>query len=620
MRPNVKAKLAPYLTAGAIALPLLLGLAGVYLQAVQMGEIARQLAAADLGGGAELRAQLLSQALAARQRLFLVAGFSVLVSLAAAVFVGRRFYQGAQRSIAVLAARLEAIVRGEYSGHPVDDQWFSPVQPQGPLEEALEKLADLYTGLTEKIYQRTEELNHRTKQAETLYQGGRALSSSLTLNEILDLILAHLGRMIPNDRAALLLRQGDGLVIAASRGFPESARPSDISVSIKSGDVFDEICRTRQPLSIADITQRRDWQNVSGLKPARCWVGFPLISSGEVIGMLSLVRETSVAFSQDEITQAATFAGQAAYGIQNARLLEQVTHFNQELEDQVNRRTEELASALAQLERLDRTKSNFIHIASHELRTPLTVISGYNQILMSHPVILKDEQLHKVTAGIQTGSTRLHEIVNSMLELAKIESQVLQLNPMPLSLANVLRELLPRFAHVLEDRQLSLTVNDLSVLPVIEADTEGIQKVFNNLIGNAIKYTPDGGSIVISGRNVPPERDFPDGAVRIEISDSGIGIDPSSIELIFTRFYQTGEVALHSSSSTKFKGGGPGLGLTVARGIVEMHRGKLWGESPGYDEQKCPGSNFYILLPQRQRPATRELLKKTGRLSDDYAS
>ena len=83
------------------------------------------------------------------------------------------------------------------------------------------------------------------------------------------------------------------------------------------------------------------------------------------------------------------------------------------------------------------------------------------------------------------------------------------------------------------------------------------------------------------------------------VSDTGIGIDPRFKELIFSKFYQTGELALHSSGRTKFKGGGPGLGLAIARGIVEAHRGNIWAESPGYDEANYPGSQFHVVLPLR---------------------
>jgi signal transduction histidine kinase len=115
------------------------------------------------------------------------------------------------------------------------------------------------------------------------------------------------------------------------------------------------------------------------------------------------------------------------------------------------------------------------------------------------------------------------------------------------------------------------------------------------VIGNAIKYTPDGGLITVSGREMQDEA--LGACVEITVKDTGIGIDLEHQELIFEKFYQTGAVEVHSSGDTKFKGGGPGLGLAIARGIVQAHRGRIWVESQGYDEANCPGSTFHILLP-----------------------
>jgi signal transduction histidine kinase len=132
-------------------------------------------------------------------------------------------------------------------------------------------------------------------------------------------------------------------------------------------------------------------------------------------------------------------------------------------------------------------------------------------------------------------------------------------------------------------------------LPPIEADPDMLYKVFYNVIINAIKYTPDGGQITVGGQVVD---DVPSGKyIQIRVRDTGIGIDAKHHGLIFEKLYQVGEVALHSSGKTKFKGGGPGLGLAIAKGIVEAHGGRIWVESPGYDEESCPGSTFYILLP-----------------------
>ena len=137
-------------------------------------------------------------------------------------------------------------------------------------------------------------------------------------------------------------------------------------------------------------------------------------------------------------------------------------------------------------------------------------------------------------------------------------------------------------------------------LPHIEADAGALYKVFYHLIGNAIKYTPDGGKVSISGRVLTLDGHPPDSWVEIVISDTGIGIDLELQELIFIKFYQAGEIALHSSGETKFKGGGAGLGLPIARGIIQAHQGRLWVVSPGHDEATCPGSHFHVVLPVRQ--------------------
>jgi signal transduction histidine kinase len=155
------------------------------------------------------------------------------------------------------------------------------------------------------------------------------------------------------------------------------------------------------------------------------------------------------------------------------------------------------------------------------------------------------------------------------------------------------------FKTALVERRIELITDDSEDLPDIHADTDLMGKLFRQLISNAIKYTPDGGSITISGRNIPanPEMNGRGPFIEIQVCDTGIGIDPVFHELIFEKFYQMGIVELHSSHKTKFKGGGPGLGLAIARGIVQAHNGQIWVESPGHDETTCPGSCFHVVLP-----------------------
>ncbi len=436
----------------------------------------------------------------------------------------------------------------------------------------------------------------RRKLAETLYNAGHAISGTLDLSKVLDLILEYLADLVPYDRAAVLLQSGDELEIVAAQGFPTEMQPRQIRVTIRENDVFDRIYQTQHPLAIPDVSQQAGWQNVPGLPLVRAWLGVPLTRFDTVIGMLSLARETANAYQSDEITLAAAFAGQAAIALENARLYDKTTRFTQQLEESVHERTEALQEAYTQLKHLDRTKSDFIKIAAHELRSPLTVLRGYSNLLLEDPDIKENSSLLELVDGIHIGAIRLHEVVNSMLDITKIDNRALKLYPEPLNIPAVIQLVTQELKDILTQRNQTLTIQNMNHLPAIKADPDALQKVFYHLLTNAIKYTPDGGTITIFGHQTNLRSE----GIDIVISDTGIGINPEFHELIFTKFYQTGELAMHSTDKTNFKGAGPGLGLAIARGIVDAHQGTLWVESPGYNEKTCPGSQFHLFLPLRQ--------------------
>jgi signal transduction histidine kinase len=167
--------------------------------------------------------------------------------------------------------------------------------------------------------------------------------------------------------------------------------------------------------------------------------------------------------------------------------------------------------------------------------------------------------------------------------------------PVQVQIDQIVDKVRETFEQALEQRRLTLKTGGLDSLPAIQGDRDLLYKLFYHVIMNAIKFTPDGGSIHVSGcvtGDVPAQSQ-----VEIAIRDTGIGIDPYNHEPVFEKFYQTGEVLMHSSGKTKFKGGGPGLGLAIARGIVNAHGGRIWIESPGYDEAKNPGTTVFISLP-----------------------
>ncbi len=443
------------------------------------------------------------------------------------------------------------------------------------------------------LYQAEQSRRHLS---EKLYEISLALSSTLHIDEVLELILKLLSDIVPAERLALMLRSGDEMEFMATRGFPPQSEASNMRMPLHNDRIFDHIYTHQQPLAIPDAHLYPDWQQRPDLPITRSWLGVPLIVNKQAIGMLSLAREHLQPYTYSEVTLAQTFAGQAAIALENARLYHRLEQFNQQLEQRVEERTKELQVAYHRLEQLDATKTSFIQVTSHELRTPLTVLLGYSQILMQNHTVAGDPLLRQLSDGIFSGADRLHDIVNSMLDIIKIDSNALELNPEPLSVNLVLRNVAGNYKNALRHRQISLQIDDLSSLPAIEADGAALQKVFYQLLSNAIKYTPDGGNITIHGVFHPEHADKK-AAIEIVLADSGIGIAADQQDLIFTKFYQTGEIKLHSTSRTQFKGGGPGLGLAIARGIIQAHGGKLWVESPGYDETHLPGSTFHVLLP-----------------------
>jgi signal transduction histidine kinase len=255
--------------------------------------------------------------------------------------------------------------------------------------------------------------------------------------------------------------------------------------------------------------------------------------------------------------------------------------------------TSELEIARATLEGLDKTKSDFISVAAHELRTPLTLIEGYSAMLMdTYP---KDDEVRDraeiMIKGVDNGIRRLREIVNDMIDVSLIDNDMLRLNYQPVWLNQLLGIATQEAQPSADGRSIALVVENFSGEDEMTfGDPERLYQALRNILTNAIKYTPDKGEISVSGRKLP-------GFIEIIVADTGIGIDPDDQERIFEKFGRLGDAALHSSGKVKFKGGGPGLGLPITKGIIEAHGGAIWVESDGHDEEACPGSTFHVLLP-----------------------
>ena len=270
-----------------------------------------------------------------------------------------------------------------------------------------------------------------------------------------------------------------------------------------------------------------------------------------------------------------------------------------EAEQKVMEYATELARANRELARLEQAKTDFISIAAHELKTPLTLIQGYVNILRD-----MEFEPHALTyiEGIHRGSLRMNTIIEDMLDLSALDTDHLKLALEQVNLKSSIDLSITQLKDALAERAQSIETVGLDALPLVEVDVRRLHQILGQVLSNAIKYTPNGGKITITGQIVAATEVMPEG-VRLIVKDTGVGIAPEDREKIFERFYRSGNSNLHSTGQTKFMGAGPGLGLAIVKGLVEAHGGRVWAESQGFDMQNCPGSAFNIFFPVQALPS-----------------
>ena len=385
------------------------------------------------------------------------------------------------------------------------------------------------------------------------------------------------------------------LSVLCSRGFGTPA-PQRFAANSRFIRHFRNI---RRPLTQYDLDML-SWFKVAGdeerlwLKALEVDLYIPVLVGDRPVALLAMgPKADGQPYSDEDHEILTTLAGQAGTAVENARLVGDLRAVQSDL----HRLNTELGETNRQLQRLDQTKSDFVTIASHELRTPLSQIFGYSDVLASlDGDELSDSQVvQQFISGISRGAKRLQHVVDAMVDVSLIETGTLKMRIAPVSIDDVINRTVESVTDLARQRGLTIAVGDLSDLPVIQADSTRLEQVFAGLVRNAVKFTPDGREIAITGLAGSPLS----GRAYLEIlvSDQGIGIDPEQQTLVFEKFYRPENPLLHSTGDFAFKGAGPGLGLSIAKGIVEAHGGRIWVESPGRDEQACPGSTFHVRLP-----------------------
>jgi signal transduction histidine kinase len=453
-----------------------------------------------------------------------------------------------------------------------------------PFRRLVESIIDRFVGSTP------------SGVSQQLRKFSENITGVVELDALVDVTMHTLAQVLRVRRGGLLLVSVETDQAVLIEPFPQGmGEMPDIRGQIRHDKpVYNQLVKARSPLLQYDLDfghsytqappdERRFFQQL------RMSAYAPIILQGELIGVVCCgAKASDDPFTEHDLELLMTIANQVGVALRNARLVADLRRRETEQAD-LNKA---ISATKEQLERLDSVKTDFITIASHELRTPLAQIRGYTDIMeaMNEQGMLDQDQIGGMTANLRKAADRLENLIGAMLDVSQLDVNAMDLRFAQTTAESIMRNAIEPLQDAIKQRKLMLSARGLRDLPPIQADTQRLVQAFRNVVLNAIKYTPDGGRIDITGAQQGDE-------ILISIRDSGIGIDPRNSELIFEKFFRAHDPSLHSTGATKFMGAGPGLGLTIARGVIAAHGGHIWVESDGYDPEKLPGSTFYVALP-----------------------
>jgi len=464
-------------------------------------------------------------------------------------------------------------------------------QTLGERERVAAELRDLARSLEDRIRERTSQLRE-------LYRLGVSMQEPSPLADRLNLILKGVHQIIGLDRVIIWLPEQEGLYfeLAAAEGFTPPPSPG---VRVPITDEVPALARAYRdrmeiiidglPSVPAELRATPPYDTLPVLR-SRSFVVLPLISRGRSIGVFAADNAVSRKPIGPSLDLFRIFASQAAVAIDNAQLF-------QEVED-ANRR----------LARASRHKSEFLANVSHELRTPLNAILGFTELIMDGVYGEVPGELHESITDIHTNGRHLLKLISDVLDLSKIEAGRMRLSLSEYSVQELIDSVVSATRSLATEKQLELISHVPVGLPQALGDSQRITQVLMNLVGNAIKFTPAGGSVTVtatlgSRAGGPPSReesavdpelstlqsgDF----VEVSVVDTGIGIPAEELENIFSEFRQ-----VDSSITREYEGSG--LGLSIAKRFVELHGGAIWAQS-----EVGKGSIFHFTIPLEAQPET----------------
>lgn len=444
----------------------------------------------------------------------------------------------------------------------------APAAPFAVDDQRLAEALAVSAAIALENAQLYEETERRLAEVSTLYTLAQRMTTSLDLNQMLDSLVVILRRVIDCRSCCIfLLDEHSGMLeIRAASGIkPKWQKEAKLRVG---EGVSGRVVAERRPIYIPDTYQEPDF--IFFDSEVRSLLVVPMITKGNVIGTLSVDDSAPNAFDPEEGRLLTIAAAQAAAMIENARLYESLKE-----------RARRLKLAYDELKELNRLKSEFVQNVSHELRTPLTFIRGYVDLLLEGALGELNEQQREALKIVSNKTETLTRLVGDIISLQRAEMASLDLAPV--SLADVIDIALRGAEAAAQEANLQLIFKAPPDLDPVYGDRARLGQVLDNLIGNALKFTPPGGLIEVS---VEDAGDFE----RVLVRDTGIGIPSGKLEKIFEPFYQ-----IDGSTTRRF--GGAGLGLAIVKQIVEAHGGQV-----GVISELGKGSTFYFTVP-KYRPA-----------------
>jgi signal transduction histidine kinase len=409
-----------------------------------------------------------------------------------------------------------------------------------------------------------DEVQARNRDLMALGEVGRAVSSTLDVKTVLKTIVDRAVELSGTDGGSIFYIRDGRFELGETVGLDENVVTEYRKLDIAAGQTgLGEAIAKREPLQIPDILDRpsnplRDAAIAAGFRAALI---VPLLSSDGPLGGLLLQRRTPGEFPVTAVSLMQSFADQSAIALENARLFEEIAQKSRELE---------IAS---------QHKSQFVAHMSHELRTPLAAILGYAELMQEGFYEPLGQKSLDALTRIRSNGKHLLGLINTVLDIAKIESGQFTLNMAEYDIDSVVETVRSATESLAQNKKLALKTEVAKSLPVGLGDEQRLTQVLLNLVGNAIKFT-DTGEVRVTAKAV-------NGHFNVSVTDTGPGIPVEHQARIFDQFHQV------DSSNTKAKGG-TGLGLAIAKQIVEMHGGRIWVES-----NLGKGSTFQMELPTR---------------------